>query len=64
MQAWPILKLCGGESFEKEHWKKLFKILKITQDMILDDLKFKDLVESMPHMVKKKVEIKELCEKA
>jgi hypothetical protein len=32
--------------------------------MTLDELKFKDLVDSMSSMIKKKMEIKELCEKA
>ena len=32
--------------------------------MTLDELKFKDLVDSMPSMIKKKMEIKELCDKA
>lgn len=62
--AWPLLKLCTGESFEKEHWKRLFTILKLPKDATLDALKFKDLVESIPIMVKKAKEIKELSEKA
>jgi dynein heavy chain 2 len=63
-QAWPLIKLCTGESFEKEHWKKLFTILKLSKDVSLDTLKFKDLVEAIPVMVKKAKEIKELGDKA
>lgn len=63
-QAWPLIKLCTGESFEKEHWKKLFIILKIDKDLTVDKLKFKHLIDSIPVMVKKSKEIKELCDKA
>jgi hypothetical protein len=63
-QAWPLIKLCTGESFEKEHWKKLFNILKLTQDTSIDKLLFKDLTESIPVMIKKSKEIKDLCDKA
>ena len=63
-QGWPLLKLCTGESFEKEHWKKLFNILKFTQDTTIDKLLFKDLVDSMGIMIKRQKEIKELCDKA
>jgi hypothetical protein len=58
------LKLCTGESFEKEHWKKLFSILKVQKDKQLETLNFKDLIESFPNMIKKSKEIKELSEKA
>jgi dynein heavy chain 2 len=63
-QAWPLLKLCTGEAFEREHWKRLFTILKLQKDASLDTLKFKDLVEAIPVMVKKAKEIKELSDKA
>ena len=63
-QAWPLLKLCTGESFEKEHWKRLFTILKLAKDITLDNLKFKDLIDATPVMIKKAKEIKELSDKA
>jgi dynein heavy chain 2 len=63
-QAWPLIKICTGECFEKEHWKKLFTILKLSKDITLDNLKFKDLIESVPEMIKKAKEIKELSDKA
>ena len=63
-QAWPLIKLCTGESFEKEHWKRLFTILKLSKDASLDKLKFGDLVTSIPVMIKKAKEIKELSDKA
>ena len=40
-QAWPLLKLCTGEAFEKDHWAKLFQLLRIPQDTKLDNLVFK-----------------------
>jgi dynein heavy chain 2 len=63
-QAWPLLKLCTGESFEKEHWKRLFTILKLAKDITQDNLKFKDLIDATPVMIKKAKEIKELSDKA
>jgi dynein heavy chain 2 len=63
-QAWPLLKLCTGETFEKEHWKRLFTILRLSKDTSLDTLKFGDLVSSIPVMIKKAKEIKELSDKA
>jgi hypothetical protein len=59
-----LLKLCTGESFEKEHWKKLFSILKLNKDLTLEKLIFKNLVLCIETMVKKSREIKELSEKA
>jgi len=38
--------------------------LKLTKDVTLDKLKFKDLVESVPVMIKKAKEIRELSDKA
>ena len=40
-QAWPLIKLCAGEAFEKDHWAKLFQLLRIPQDTKLDNLVFK-----------------------
>ena len=64
MKAWPLLKLCTGECFEKEHWKRLFNILKLPKDASLDTLKFSELVDSMQVMVEKAKDIKELSDKA
>jgi len=62
--AWPILKLCTGESFEKEHWRRLFNILKIGKEVTIDNMKFQHLIDAIPVMIKKGKEIKELSDKA
>ena len=64
--AWPLIKLITGESFERDHWRELFNILKIDKGMSSDKLKFKDIVESIPVMIKKdeQKKIKELAERA
>jgi len=56
--------MCTGESFEKEHWRKLFNILALPKDVTLDTLKFGHLVDAVPIMLKKVKEIKELADKA
>lgn len=58
------MKLCTGEAFEKDHWAKLFQMLRIPQNTKLEDLLFKQLVLSIPHMVKNQRPIKELCDRA
>ncbi len=56
--------MCTGESFEKEHWRKLFSILGLPKDVTIDNLKFGHLTDSVPTMLKKAKEIKELADKA
>lgn len=63
-QAWPLFKLCTGESFEKEHWRRLFNILQFDKDVTLDNLTFGHFVENVPIMLKKTKDIKELADKA
>jgi dynein heavy chain 2 len=63
-QAWPLIKLCTGESFEKEHWRKLITILKMPKEVTFDNMKFSHLTDSVPTMIAKSKEIKELSDKA
>ena len=59
-----MIKMCTGECFEKEHWRRLFVILQLPKDVTLDNLKFGHLVDASEHMLKKAKEIKELADKA
>jgi dynein heavy chain 2 len=59
-----LIKLCTGESFEKEHWRKLITILKMPKEVAFDNLTFGNLLDSVPEMLKKQKEIKELSDKA
>lgn len=52
-QAWPIMKLCTGESFEKEHWRRLITILGMPKEVTFDNMKFSHLIDAVPHMIKK-----------
>lgn len=63
-QAWPLIKMCTGESFEKEHWRRLITILALPKEVTLDNLKFGHLVDAVPVMLKKAKDIKELADKA
>ena len=59
-----MIKLCVGESFEREHWRRLISILDMPKEVTFDNMKFKHLVDSVPVMIKKSKEIKELSDKA
>ena len=63
-QAWPILKLCTGESFEKEHWRKLITLLGMPKEVTFDNMKFSHLTDAIPNMLKKSKDIKDLSDKA
>ena len=63
-QAWPLIKMCTGESFEKEHWRRLITILALPKEVTLDNMKFGHLVDAVPMMLKKAKDIKELADKA
>ena len=63
-QAWPLIKMCTGESFEKEHWRRLITILALPKEVTLDNMKFGHLVDAVPVMLKKAKDIKELADKA
>ena len=52
-QAWPLIKMCTGESFEKEHWRRLFTILNLPKDVTTDNLKFGHLTDSVVIMIAK-----------
>ena len=56
--------MCTGESFEKEHWRRLFTILQLPKDVTVDNLRFGHLTDAVPTMLKKAKEIKELADKA
>ena len=58
------MKLCTGESFEKEHWRKLITILGMPKDVTFDNMKFVHLTDSVQNMVKKQKDIKDLSDKA
>ena len=63
-KAWPLIKLCVGESFEREHWKRLITMIEMPKEVTLDNMKFKHLLDSVPMMLKKSKDIKELSDKA
>ena len=63
-QAWPLIKMCTGESFEKEHWRRLITILALPKEVTLDNMKFGHLIDAVPVMLKKAKDIKELADKA
>ncbi len=63
-QAWPLIKMCTGESFEKEHWRRLITILTLPKEVTLDSMKFGHLIDAVPVMLKKAKDIKELADKA
>ena len=58
------MKLCTGESFEKEHWRRLINLLQMPKEVTFDNMKFKHLVDAVPHMISKSKDIKELSDKA
>jgi dynein heavy chain 2 len=59
-----LFKLCCGEAFEKEHWRKLISMLKMPADVTFDNMKFSHLLEAVPVMIKQAKEIKILADKA
>jgi dynein heavy chain 2 len=60
-----LLKLCTGECFEKQHWAKLFSILKISKQVRdVEELTFKSLVLSLDNMIEKAKDIRELADTA
>jgi dynein heavy chain 2 len=63
-QAWPLIKLCTGESFEKEHWRKLISMLAMPKEVTFDNMKFGHLIEAVPMLLKKSKDIKDLADKA
>ena len=63
-KAWPLIKLCVGESFEREHWKRLITLLEMPKEVTLDNMKFKHLIDAVQLMLKRSKDIKELSDKA
>lgn len=62
--AWPLIKLCTGESFEKEHWRKLITLLQMPKEVTFDNMRFGHLTDAVPTMLKRSKDIKELADKA
>lgn len=62
--AWPLIKLCTGESFEKEHWRRPITMLQMPREVTFDNMKFEHIVTSVPTMLKRKKELKELADRA
>lgn len=58
------MKLCTGESFEREHWRKLISMLQMPKEVTLDNMKFIHLVDAVPLMLKKSKDLKDLADKA
>jgi dynein heavy chain 2 len=56
--------MCTGESFEKEHWRRLITILALPKEVTLDNMRFGHLIDAVPIMLKKAKDIKELADKA
>ena len=63
-QAWPLFKMCTGESFEKEHWRRLITLLAMPKEVTFDNMKFGNLIDSVPAMLLKSKDIKDLADKA
>ena len=63
-QAWPLIKLCVGESFEREHWRRLITLLEMPKEITLDNMKFQNIIDSVPVMLKKAKDIRDLNDKA
>mmetsp|Transcript_43857 Transcript_43857/g.42379 ORF Transcript_43857/g.42379 Transcript_43857/m.42379 type:complete len:233 (+) Transcript_43857:268-966(+) len=39
-QGWPLIKLCVGDSFEREHWRRMITLLEMPKEITLDNMKF------------------------
>jgi dynein heavy chain 2 len=59
-----MIKLCTGESFEKEHWRRLITLLAMPKEVTFDNMKFGNLIDSVPAMLLKSKDIKDLADKA
>jgi len=42
----PILKVLTGETFEKDHWRELFLMIKLPKEVKLETLKFGHLLDA------------------
>lgn len=62
--AFPGLKAMTGEPFERDHWKILFGILKMPNDMKLETLTFQHVFERLDTVMEKMDELKELTARA
>jgi dynein heavy chain 2 len=43
-EVYPSLVRCTGELFQKEHWKKMFQLLKLPRNVSLKNLSLRDLL--------------------
>lgn len=63
-QAWPLIKLCVGEAFEKIHWRQLIGMLQMPKEVTFDNMLFGHMIDAVPIMIKKAKEMKELADRA
>jgi len=57
---YPLLKVCQGEAFERDHWRTLLKILQLKPNITLEKLTFGDLLQAHDRMMEKAKDIREL----
>lgn len=56
--------MCTGEAFEKEHWRDLLNLLKVSKDVKVEGLRFGHLLEADKAMVQRMNDLKELSARA
>ena len=59
-----MLKLIIGEAFEREHWKSLFTMLKLPNDVKVETVTFGHFLDAEALLIKKEIEIKDLAARA
>ena len=59
-QGLNVYKYMIGESFERDHWKSLFNILKFDNSITKESLIFGNFIEKSSFLIKKSSEIKDL----
>jgi hypothetical protein len=59
-QSLNVYKYMIGESFERDHWKSLFNILKLDNSITKENLIFGNFIEKSTMLIKKSSEIKDL----
>ncbi|EGR34655.1 hypothetical protein IMG5_004580 [Ichthyophthirius multifiliis] len=59
-KIWTSLRLCVGDTFEREHWRSLFILLKIPKEINLENLKFGHLLDAENQLFEKTNDLKEL----
>ena len=59
-QSLNVYKYMIGESFERDHWKSLFNILRLDNSITKETLIFSNFIEKSDLLIKKSAEIKDL----